>query len=146
MIPLFHYSNPEKNIDLQSLGNIKYTGTRGQMCKLNLLKEMSVKWQQVGGLVGLSAAKLKYIDRIEGHNSKACMGRVITEWTQRDPKEVNSMEFRIVLVKHDMSVLTEFLLHTTNFTRVAFFLSPLPHTYLYYSCYRCCFRPPGEDC
>ncbi len=79
-----------EGFSLRRLGKIKYTGAGGRSCELTLLEEMSVKWDQVGDLVGLSAAKLKSI-RSEFSNNEECMRSVATEWMQRDPEEVQHL-------------------------------------------------------
>ena len=59
------------------------------VCQLNLLEEMSVKWQQVGDLLGMSSAKLEGIEKKELRDNEKCMRSVIIEWIRSYHTEVN---------------------------------------------------------
>ena len=81
-----------ENIDLRRFINIRYSGAGERVCQLNLLEKMSVKWQQVGDLVGMSPAKLEGIENKELRDNEKCMRCVIIEWMRSYHTEVSELK------------------------------------------------------
>ena len=75
---------------MRKLGKVKYTGTDGKKCEVNVLEEMSVMWKRVGDELDMSPAKLEGIEKMHLQNNEDCMRDVAREWMQKSPDEVTT--------------------------------------------------------
>lgn len=82
------YMHAEKEVNLPRLNIIHWTDRSGQRQVLKLLTQMSSKWQEIGGMIGIDGPVLRNYARRCLNDGDECIRDVARAWMEMCSEQV----------------------------------------------------------